>query len=99
MAEIKTTDAKAKALYDAGKKAEALAVVTDYSVKTGNALVDDWRRFYGYLFAKYMDGNIKTKVPNQMNPKLEQPGYGKEWYEKVANQTGDKLKVKGSAGH
>lgn len=99
LTEISNIDAKAKALYLADKKQEALAVVTNYSEKTGNTLVDDWRKFYGYLFAKYMDGNIKTKVPNQMNPKLEQPGYSKGWYQKVVKQTGDKLKVKGSAGH
>lgn len=97
--EVKTIDNKAKSLYNTGKKEAAVATVTNYSVKAGNALVDDWRRFYGYLFAKYMDGNIKTKVPNQMNPKLEQPGYSNEWYKKVVEQTGDKLKVKGDGGH
>ncbi|PID88573.1 MAG: hypothetical protein CSB03_00675 [Bacteroidia bacterium] len=99
METVKVIDAKAKALYDAGKKEEALATVTNFSVKEGNAMVDDWRRFYGYLFAKYVDGNVKTKVPNQMNPKLEQPGYNKEWYEKVVKDAGEKLKMKGDAGH
>lgn len=91
--EVPEIDAKAKKLMNEGKKEEAVALLTRYSVKTGDAMVDDWRRFYGYLFAKYMDGNVKYKVPNQQNPKVEQPGYSKEWYENVVKQTGDKLKV------
>ena len=46
-----------------------------------------------------MDGNIKEKDGDKQNPKLNQPGYSKEWYKKIATETGDKLKVIGSAGH
>lgn len=71
--------------------------ITDYSVKTGNTTVDAWRDFYAYLFTKYMDGNIKWKDGNKQNPKLEQPGYGEDWYRRIVEETGDKLKVIGSA--
>jgi hypothetical protein len=40
-----------------------------------------------------MDGNIKTAVPNQLNPMVKQPGYSEEWKRMVARETGDKLKV------
>jgi hypothetical protein len=49
-----------------------------------------------------MDGNVKTKVDvpagyKYIPPKVEQPGYPEEWLRKIAETTGDKLKVKGSA--
>jgi hypothetical protein len=51
---------------------------------------------------KYMDGNIKTKraVPpgyKYITPEVSQPGYSKEFYKKVAEETGEKLKVKGAS--
>jgi hypothetical protein len=47
-----------------------------------------------------MDGNVKTKVPGQKNPKLEQPGYDEAWYREVAKDAGDRLKVpEGNEGH
>jgi len=73
--------------------------ITDYSVKTGNATVARWKKLYQDLFVKYMDGNIKTKVPGQRNPKVEQPGYGEDWYRHIVKETGDKFKVVGSSGH
>ena len=42
-----------------------------------------------------MDGNIKEKVPGKLNPKLEQPGYGEEWYRRIVNETGEHFKMKG----
>lgn len=92
-------DTQFKELYETGKKQEAIKALTNYSVKAGNQLVKDWQKLYGYLFAKYMDGNIKTKVENEQNPKVEQPGYSKEWYKNVVVHTKDKLKVIGKAGH
>jgi dipeptidase len=78
--------------------AKAIDMLTDFSVTTGNNAVMDWKKFYGYLFTRFMDGNIKTDVPVPEGyiyhaPKFEQPGYP-EWYLRmIVNQTGDKLKV------
>lgn len=67
--------------------------LTEFSCNTGNQLVDTWRDFYGYLFARYMDGNIKTAVPGEKNPKVEQPALP-EWYLRtIIEKTGDKLRV------
>lgn len=67
--------------------------LTEFSCNTGNQLVDTWRDFYGYLFARYMDGNIKTAIPGEKNPKVEQPALP-EWYLRtIIEKTGDKLKV------
>lgn len=77
----------------------AIEFLTDFSCNQGNNLVAEWRDFYGHLFAKFMDGNIKEKDGNQQNPKMQQPGYSKEFYETIVKTTGDKLKVVGGAGH
>jgi dipeptidase len=78
--------------------AKAVAYLTDYSVNAGNNTVLDWKKFYGYLFTRYMDGNIKepTEVPEGYNyhaAKFEQPGYPEWFLRMIAEQTGDKLKV------
>lgn len=71
----------------------AVDFLTEFSCNTGNQLVDTWRDFYGYLFARYMDGNIKTAVPGEKNPKVEQPALP-EWYLRtIIEKTGDKLRV------
>ncbi len=80
-------------------KAAAMEFLTDFSCNQGNNLVSEWKEFYGFLFAKFMDGNIKTKDGNKQNPKMKQPGYSKEYYKTIVKTTGDKLKVIGGDGH
>lgn len=80
----------------------AVDFLTGYSVSTANKTVLEWKDFYGYLFTRFMDGNVKeaTEVPEGYiyhSPKLEQPGYSEDFYRKVVEDTGDKLKVTGSA--
>ncbi|MBU0766088.1 MAG: C69 family dipeptidase [Bacteroidetes bacterium] len=99
---VRDVDKKAEKLMKGGKKEEALALMTDFSVKIGNETHKEWLNLYMYLFTKYMDGNIKEKAELPENhiyvpAKLEQPGYGENWYKKIADETGDKFKVKGSA--
>ncbi|HVN57356.1 MAG TPA: hypothetical protein VMT63_03580, partial [Bacteroidales bacterium] len=79
-------------------QAAAVQHITDYSVKTGNGTVKEWKDLYRFLFTKYVDGNVKVKqaVPkgyNRVNPKLTQPGYGDDWNRMVAKSTGDKFKM------
>jgi dipeptidase len=92
-----TIDARAKELY-AKNPNLAVNYLTDYSTTTGDRVVHEWKTFYQYLFMKFMDGNVKTPS-GQQNPNLEQPGYGEDWYKKIAKDTGDKLKVIGGEGH
>jgi hypothetical protein len=45
-----------------------------------------------------MDGNIKEKseVPEGYKyypAKLQQPGYGEDWYRKIVEETGDHFKI------
>jgi len=77
----------------------AVEFLTDYSTDLGNETVLQWRDFYHFLFTRFMDGNVKEPDPGKQNPKLEQPGYGEEWYRKIADDTEDKLKVVGGDGH
>ena len=95
--QVAEVDAKAKELYAKSPK-KAVAYLTNYSTTTGNATVDEWQQFYYFLFTKYMDGNIKTKqeVPEGYKyyaPKVNQPGYPESWRKKIADETGDKLKM------
>lgn len=92
------TDSIALTLYKTNP-AKCLAYLTDYSVKTANHTVKEWKNLYAYLFTKYMDGNIKEKDGNKLNPKVRQPGYGKYWYKKITEDTGNKLKVEGESKH
>ena len=102
--EVLVQDQKAKTLFEQNNKQQAVKTLTDYSVSKSQETLKAWQNLYAFLFTKYMDGNIKTKreVPEgykYVTPKLEQPGYSKEWYRNVARSTGDKLKVVGKMGH
>jgi dipeptidase len=84
--------------------AKAVQFLTDFSVTQGNNTVHEWKKLYGFLFTKYMDGNIKTAVPvpagyKYVAPEVKQPGYGEGFYRNLIKSTGDKFKVIGSAGH
>jgi dipeptidase len=102
IAMIPEIDNSAKSLLGTNPE-KAVAFLTDFSVNLGNTAVLDWKKFYGYLFTRYMDGNIKTaqEVPAgyiYYAPKVEQPGYPEWFLRMIVEQTGDKLKVKGE-GH
>jgi dipeptidase len=96
--EVTQVDKVAQDLYKSNPK-KALEYITAYSVKTGENTVSEWKKLYAFLFARYMDGTVKTKVEGQKNPKLEQPGYDEEWYRKVVEDAGERLKVPEGAGH
>jgi len=73
--------------------------LTDYSVNQGQNTFAAWKGLYRTLFVKYVDGNIKAKVPNQWLPSLKQPGYSESWKREVAREAGEKLKVVGGSSH
>lgn len=77
----------------------AVRYLTDFSVRSGENTSAVWKQFYGFLFTKYMDGNVKEKVEvpegyKYVTPKVSFPGYGEDWYRKIINETGDKFKEK-----
>ncbi len=101
MNDIKVVDDKAYELLKQNTD-KATEYLTSYSVLTGNKLVNDWKKFYYYLFMKYIDGNVKNSADRKLLengngkniPKAPaQPGYGKDWERIMIQGTGDRLKV------
>jgi dipeptidase len=101
--QVKETDQKAMELYNTDKDA-AIAYLTEFSGTQGNLTLKTWQGLYAYLFTKYMDGNIKTRVEVPEGyiyhaPIVKQPGYGEQWYRMIVEKTGDHFKVPGTPGH
>ncbi len=90
--QVPTIDKKAEELYKKSPK-KAVEMLTTYSTNTGQDVVKRWKELYGYLFTKYMDGNIKTKGKTKETSKVKQPGYGDEWYWTLVKETRNKFKV------
>jgi dipeptidase len=98
IAETAKVDKSAESLYKKSP-AEAVKYLTDFSVKSGNNTVKQWKDLYRFLFTKYVDGNVKESLPlpkgyKYVVPKLTQPGYGEEWNRIIVKETGDKYKEK-----
>jgi dipeptidase len=96
--ETENIDKTAAELYRKSPE-KAVKYLTEYSVKSGNNTVMQWKDLYRFLFVKYVDGNVKEKqaVPpgyNSVNPRLSQPGYSEEWYRAIVNSTGDRFREK-----
>jgi dipeptidase len=77
--------------------AKATDFITEFSCTNANYTVEKWQELYHYLFVRYLDGNVKTAVAGQKNPKVEQPGYGEEWLRRIVKETGDRYKAHGSS--
>jgi len=93
---VKQSDQEAQALYQ-NSPGRAVEYLTNFSMQQGENTVATWKKLYGYLFTKYMDGNIKEVDPAQRNPKVKQPGYNSAFYRAIATDAGEKLKVVGDA--
>ncbi len=96
--QVKVIDSTAQNLFSTNE-AEALAVLTDFSVAAGQNTFIEWQQLYRFLFTRFMDGNVKTPVPGELNPELEQPGYGESWYRRIVNETGEKFLYHGETSH
>ncbi len=89
---VQMTDAAALSMIEQ-KPELAVGYLTDFSCNTGNQLAATWKDFYGYLFTRFMDGNIKTPIPGEKNPKVENPPLP-EWYLRtITNYMGNKQEV------
>ena len=96
-------DEKAKTMYEKDQE-KAVEFVSDFSVDNANNLVHTWKKFYQFLFMKFMDGNVKPTEGREFKTngtgvvKLKQPGYSEDWYKQLIEETGDKFKMPGD-GH
>jgi dipeptidase len=77
----------------------ALNILTEFSKDRGSRTVKEWKQLYRFLFTRYMDGNVKTPVPGEQNPKVDWPGYSEFWYRKLVEETGDKFLYRGEESH
>ena len=69
-----------------------------------SATFKEWKKLFEFLVVKYIDGNVKKEENGEFikdeygrTPHPDQPGYPHWWYEKVAGDTGEHLKVKGES--
>ncbi|MDL2251597.1 C69 family dipeptidase [Odoribacter sp. OttesenSCG-928-J03] len=89
---VQVTDAAAMSIIENDKNM-AVEYLTDFSCNTGDQLTATWKDFYGYLFAKYMDGNVRTVVPGKKNPKVTNPPHPEGYLRSIIEHMGDKQKV------
>lgn len=91
-------DATAKELYASDPK-EALKFLTDYTVNTGNYVVNRWEKLFQHLLLKYMDGNVKQEENGNLKynkynycpAPVKNPEYPDWWKKNLIESTGDKL--------
>lgn len=96
--ETSKIDKEASALYKTNP-AKARALLTNYSVKTGDALQARWKKLGEYLLVKYIDGNIKKEKDGKFETNgtgqavmPNQPGYQEWWYREIVKDHGDVIK-------
>ena len=87
MAAQPEVDAAAAALHAQAPRL-AKDYLTDYSARTGDAVVARWRKLGEHLLYKYLDGNLKNELGE-----VKHPGYAESWRRKVAAATGKHLQV------
>lgn len=92
-------DKEAVTLYKTDK-AKARALITNYSVKTGDDLVKAWQDLGHYLLVKYIDGNIKKEKDGKFEDNgtgqavmPNQPGYPDWWLKEIVREHGEVIKV------
>ena len=92
-------DKEAAALYKTDK-AKARALLTKYSVTSGNATVARWKKLGEYLLVKYIDGNIKKEkdgkfLDNGTGQAVmpSQPGYPQWWMREIVREHGTVVKA------
>jgi len=95
---VADVDKYAMSLYSLDPQ-KAKDYLTEYSLTVGKNTFDRWKQLYGFLFTKYMDGNIKYPVFGSRVPKVSQPGYGDDWYKQLVKETGERFKAKDETSH
>lgn len=75
--------------------------LTDYSHNQSKITVEKWQKLGQFLMIKYLDGNIHPEENSEFlkneygNPHpAKYPGYDKDYYRKVKDDAGEKLKMK-----
>ena len=81
-----------------------LNFITDYSVSQAEHTVEYWKNLYGFLFSKFVDGNMKKTTGMALDdngngkniPKYpDWPGYGEEYMREIIKETGERYLMPG----
>ncbi len=87
-------------LYNKNPEA-AKEFLTEYSHNQASIAVKEWKKLGEFLMVKYLDGNVHPEKEGLFlrnkygNPAPAQfPGYSDDFYRRIIDETGDKLKVK-----
>jgi dipeptidase len=86
---------------DPGK---TLMAITKYSADATETVMNEWTQLFTDLFVKYLDGNVKVKAEPRddykyVNPEIEYPGYGEDWYRRIVDETGNQFLMPESDPH
>lgn len=89
--EIKQLDQEAIAMTHKEGMSAAIALVTQYSIRTGDQLTHDWFKFFGQLFVKYRDGYVVTKDDQAKSCGCNAKGasYPQPWFDRIVRDTQD----------
>jgi len=98
MSKVNAADPKILAMLNAGDVEGAVEYMTSFSCDIGETLLKEWVSFFGELFVKYRDGFVTTAAPH--NPvcgcSTSSLSYDQTWYDRIANETGDRYVVSSS---
>ncbi len=93
-------DAAAQSLYNKSPQL-AREFLTEYSHNQASIAVKEWKKLGEFLMVKYLDGNVHPEKDGLFlrnkygNPAPAQfPGYSDDFYRRIVEETGDKLKIK-----
>lgn len=96
----KKVEKEALALYEASPE-KAVALLTHFSDSVSEAATARYRKLGEYLFVKYLDGRVKKEKDGKFERTADgypvspsSPGYSEEYYRRIVNSEGDRLKVK-----
>jgi hypothetical protein len=94
---VASADAHAAAIAKSEGKAAVVKYLSNFSVATADALVDEWVAFFPELFVKYRDGLVVSlPAPPPAGPQdlpqapsCNSPGYDEKWYTRVVDDAGE----------
>ncbi len=93
-------EAEAKALYASDPKA-AVSILTIYSQKSADGMMNRWNELFQYLVVKHNDMVVKKEKDGKFERTPEgyaaspvRPGYSENYWRKVVNDSGDRYKMK-----
>jgi dipeptidase len=88
---VQDADRQALSIYNTQGIDSAIRYVTDFSVRTGDSLVQRWLGLFGELFVKYRDGYVITenKDSSPCGCNAASAGYPQQWYDRIVQDTGN----------